>query len=248
MADATVLVQPPRRLSRKGGIKTVADFRTEPRLLVGALPVYDALPCANTLGVVELCYTDAVGADKVPGGVDTGEGIVSTFGAYVGVECFMGPWDDYADRARITLEQAEDRLVESHLSAYLEDEVTLSSFASYADAIGSLEEVADTGYIGLPVVLMSRADAALAVANFAVFPDAGFDGRLWTANGTPVLASGLFAAGHIFLTGGITVLQSEVVVSQGLDTTHNTSLALAERAFNIIIDCDYAIGASVDTP
>lgn len=47
------------------------------------------------------------------------------------------------------------------------------------------------------------------------------------------------------MSGGITVLTSEITLTEGLDITHNTNLAVAERAYNIIVDCDYRTVATI---
>lgn len=250
MATPTITVQPATRRPRKGGISSVADFRLEPRLMVGALPVYDALPCSFAQNDVSLCYAPNVDAsDKTAEGIDTGEGIGPTFGGYVGVQCFVGPWDDYAERARITLEQSRDRVVETAVSEYLIANATGGPSADLVGAIAQLEQFADQEYVGLPVLWMSRANAVLAAAAFGIFPDDSYDGRLWTANGTPVVASGSFLDTDIYITSSLTVLHSEVVVREGLDLTHNLNMAIAEQAYNIIFDCgNYAINATITTP
>lgn len=249
MADPTILVQPPARKPRKGGIRTALDFREEPRLFLGALPNYDALPCSLTVGEIELCYVDVTVPDKETEGIDVATGILPTFGGYVGVECFVGPWDDYADRARDTLEQSEDRVIERALSAWLDDQAaSVTGGADWASVIGALEQAADENYVGQPIIYLNRADAAEAASQLAVFPDDSYDGRIWTANGTPVVAGFAFAAGQASLTGSATVLHSEISVSEGLDITHNRNMAIAERAYNLIIDCDYAIKALITTP
>jgi hypothetical protein len=249
MANPTITVGAPRRQARKGGLTTVADFRTEDRLLTGANVVYDALPCSLIVADVQLCYAPDVEAEnKVGGGIDIAAGIVDTFAGYVGVECFVGPWDDYADRARDTFQQSQDRLVEARLAAWTEAATTTVASGDYVAVIGALEEAADANYIGLPVLQLSRADAVAAAAAFAIFPDDSYDGRLWTANGTPVLASSAYTAGKVGITGGITVLQSQIVVSEGLDITHNLNLAIAERGFNLIVDCGYRAVGTIGTP
>ena len=243
MADPTITVQPPTRRPRKGGISTVADFRTDNRLFIGALPVYDALPCSLEVESVELCYVDSEAVDKVPEGIEIAEAIGPTFGGYMGVECFVGPWDDYADRARASLEAAQDRVIEEALSDYLATLGPGTGSADLVTLIANLESEADAAYVGGPTILISRYEATIAASQFALFPDPSFDGRLWTANGTPVLASSQFDVGRVYSVGALTVLQSEIVVSEGYALTTNRNMAIAERAFNILIDCDYvAIG------
>lgn len=246
MADPTITTQPPRRTPRKGGIVDVADFRTDDRLAAGVGTVYDADSCTVDLGEINLCYApDVSPSAKVGEGIVTGDGIVPTFGGYVGVECFIGPWDDYVGRARAALEQSEGRFIESVLGPWLTAGVAVAA-TSLADAIAKLEQHADANYVGAPVLHLSRQNAVLAASQFLIFADQdASSGRLWTANGTPVVASGAYAAGDVRMSGGITVLTSEITVTEGLDITHNTNLAVAERAYNIIVDCDYRTVATI---
>lgn len=249
MANPTITIAAPRRLARKGGISTVAEFRTDDRLFLGANLVYDALPCAMGVTDVQLCYGPDVDADdKVGAGIQIATSIIDTFGGYVGVECFMGPWDDYADRARDTLAQGQDRVIEARLGTWLSSAATTVATGGYAGVIGALEEVADQSYLGLPALHLSRQDAVLAAAEFAIFPDDSYDGRLWTANGTPVVASSSYAVGKVAISGDILVVQSGIRVSEGLDLTHNRNLAIAERAFNIAVDCDFRAVGTIGEP
>lgn len=241
---ATITVQPPRRLPRKGGLSSAAEFITESRLLVGALPVYDALPCVPTVGEISLCYAPVTVDAKEADGIAISEGIMPSFGGYVGVECFIGPWDDYAERARASLELTQDRLLEDRLNTWLIDEADpITGGTTWVETIASLENAADNLYLGQPVILLNRGDAVRAAAEFAIFPDDSYDGRLWTANGTPVVSSSMLSPNFVSATGGITVLQSDIVVSEGFALPFNRNMAIAERAYNIIIDCDFAVRA-----
>lgn len=248
MAEPTITVQPPTRVPRRGGLKSVADFRTEDRLFLGALPVYDALPCSMAVRAVELCYVDSPADPKTAEGIDIGQGLFLTFGGYVGVECFIGPWDDYADRARETLIQSEDRLIEGALGGWIGMSSALPPSADYVTAIAAAEEYADGQYPGRPVIVMNRGAAVIAASQLALFPSDNNDGRLFTANGTPVIASFAVDTDVVLISGGITILQSEIAVSEGYDLTHNTNMAIAERAYSIIVDCDFAGQAPVVAP
>lgn len=249
MADPTITTAPPRRTPRKGGISSVADFRTDNRLASGVGVNYDADSCTVDLGAITLCYAPVTVDDKEPQGITIGNGIGPTFGGYVGVECFIGPWDDYADRARAALEQSEDRLIESVLAEWLPDGGLLSG-TSLADVIAKLEGHADANYVGAPVLHLSRQNAVLAASQFLIFTDTNdpASGKLWTANGTPVVASGAYGPTDVRISGDITVLHSEVVVTQGFGLTQNRSMAVAERTYNIIVDCDYRVTGAIIPP
>ena len=43
-------------------------------------------------------------------------------------------------------------------------------------------------------------------------------------------------------------MQSSIAVREGLDLTHNTSLAIAERAFNLLVDCGYRVEGAITIP
>jgi hypothetical protein len=179
----------------------------------------------------------AAPTDKVVGGLGTGASVVPNFGGYIGVECFLhGDPNEYGPRAQQALELAQDRLIEGVLWGWITAAAATGTAVGLAAGIALAEENADVTYVGRPVIHMSRQDAVTA---FAAGVLAVREGRLLTPNDSPVVASGAYATGIIGVTGGITVEQSSIRVSPGLNYTKNTMLAIAERVYGLIVDCDY---------
>lgn len=178
--------------------------------------------------------------DLVGGGLTAGAGIVPNFGAYVGVQCFIGDtMDEFGPRARTQMEASQDRAVEAVLWGWLNaapNTAVTAASGGLDEAIAQAEQFADANYIGEPVLHVSRHDAVRAGV---LSPNPVSDGKIWTPNGTPVVASSKYTSGTVVVSGGIGVTQSEVIVREGLDITHNTMLAIAERVFGIAVDCDF---------
>lgn len=346
MAAPRVLVAPPKRTPRAGGLATVAEFRPNERLGVAEGLQYDPEVCGLAVGSIQLCYGPAVNpgvnevqtvtitggptggtfrltwngqqtaviaynanaatvqaalealsnigvgnvvvgggpgpatpytvtfvgqfasenvaqmtathtftggttpaiavttttpgappTDKIVGGLGTGQHIVPNFGGYIGVECFLhGDPDEYGPRAQAALEAAQDRFIEGVLWGWITAGAATGTAAGLLATIALAEENADNAYIGQPVLHLSRQDADTAFAANAL---ALVDGKLVTPHLTPVVASGAYATGVVGVTGGITVEQSSIRVSPGLNYTKNTMLAIAERVYGLLVDCDY---------
>lgn len=250
MATPTVRIQAPRRLPRKGGITAVAEVFEDPRIAAAGALQYDAEACSLAVGEIQLCYgPDVSAADKTGDGLSAGEGIVPVFGGFVGVQCYAGSTEDeYGPRAKAQLEAVQDRLIESVLWGWLTAEAATGAGATLAAAIGAAEEHADANYVGLPVLHLSREDAVLAAAAGAISPNPADNGKLWTPNGTPVVASSSYASGTVAVSGGVSVGHTPTKVIEGQDYAHNQFLAIAERAYGLAVDCDYRAEFTVTTP
>lgn len=240
MADAThYLDTPPRRSPRRGGIRSVAEFRAASnRLGLGGIVEYTSPGCGLAVGDIELCYPSPASpqADKVRSGIDTLQGIGPVFGIYAGVECYLDGSDFDADARRL-LEQGADRAVEAALNAWLQAQTEEASVSTLAAAIAEAENEADGNYPGLPTLILNRGDAQLAFTERALEGDGA--GNLWTASGTPVLASANITAGTVTATGGITVLEGAVISSRADRLELNKEFAIAEQVFAIVVDCGY---------
>lgn len=241
MADPMVTIERPRRRPRKGGLSSVIEFTQSDRLFAGNGVQFDADQCMLPVGSVQLCYTPNVGAtDKQGEGTSWGEGIGVNFAGYVGVECFLheGSAADFQDRARRGFEAGQDRFVEAQVWAWLAAATGLAAATSIASAIGKLEEHADANYVGMPILHLSREDVNLAAAAGIIETEPG-SGLLFTVNGTPVVASSAYASGTIAISGDMTGVQSELRVRSDISHKTNRELAIAERAFNVAVDCDF---------
>lgn len=248
MADATHYVEPPRRSPRSGGIRTVAEFRpADSRLSLGGIVEYTSPGCGFTVGEVELCYPSPMGdqAEKTRSGISTLEGIIPAFGAYAGVECWAGGSDFEADARRL-LADGVDRALEARLNTWIAADTVGSTLDSWVEAVAVSDDWADDHYVGLPVLLMNRGDAVRAHGLRVLESDG--TGRLWTPNGTPVMASAAFTAGTIASIGGITVLEGAVTAFTANRWELNKEYAIAEQVFAILVDCNYLETWDVTVP
>jgi len=249
MADATHFVEAPRRSPRRGGIRSVAEFRAaENRFGLGGVVEYTSPGCGLAVGQVELCYPSPADpqAEKARSDISTLEGIGPIFGVYAGVECWLGGSDFEADARRLLADGA-DRAVEVALVNWINtDTPSLTVPDSFAEAVAASDDWADQHYVGLPVLVMNRGDAVRAHADRALDNDG--TGMLWTPNGTPVLASAAVPAGKIASVGGITVLEGAVTTAITQQWELNREFAIAEQVFAILVDCNYLETWTVTVP
>jgi len=241
MADAThYLDAPPRRSPRRGGIRSVAEFRAAPnRFGLGGIIEYTSPGCGMAVGDIELCYPTPADpqAEKTRSGIDTLSGIGPVFGIYAGVECYLDG-SDFESDARLLLENGADRAVESAFNEWVQSHAPEAPLADLVTAIAAAEDAADREYVGLPVLVMNRGEAQFAFTQRALEGDG--TGNLWTGSGTPVLASAEITAGTVTVTGGITVLEGAVITSRADRLELNKEFAIAEQVFGIVVDCEYA--------
>lgn len=244
MADPTVHVAPPQRRPRKGGIRAVANFAPLERAFAAEAVDWVDVACGFPQAAPGLCWGEAVApAEKSRYGFDTGES-APIFPLYAGVECYLqSEGDTFETEARALLASGTDRAVEQKLSAYLDVlNPTPDPAADLEVAIAFLDDYADSFYVGQPVIHMARALAVRAKARMLLDGDA--DGNLWTANGTPVSA-GDYNPFNVYVTGDVTVYESEVVSTIAIDPRHNRQMALAEQAFAFGIDCNFTAAVSL---
>jgi hypothetical protein len=247
MAGPKVSISPPTRKERKGGIKSVVgEFESAPRLAAAESLQWVSAGCEFPKAAPGLCYVpNPVTGDKTYVGIDTGSGPI--FALYQGVKCYLGTGDDpdYDERARALLEAGEARGVEEVLWEYLNTAGgTGPAQTSWVAAIGQMDEAADTLYVGQPVIMMSRFAAVQARAAKAIFGDEE-TGRLWTANGTPIIASAAASDTVAVVFGWPTVFAGEFVTTRTADLTLNQEMAISERVYGIAVDCEFALHYAV---
>jgi hypothetical protein len=250
MAGPKVTISPPERKERKGGIKSViGEFSAAPHLAAAESLQWISDGCDFPQAAPGLCYVpNPVLGNKEFGGIDRGSGPI--FALYQGVKCYLGTGDDpdYDERARALLEQGEARGVEEVLWEYLNTAGGTGPVqANILDAIAQADEAADTLYIGQPVIMMSRAAAVWAREARAIFGDEE-TGRLWTANGTPIIASAAASDYTVVVFGWPTVYASEFVVTRTADLMLNQEMAIAERVYGIAVDCEFALHYATALP
>jgi hypothetical protein len=244
MSNPTTTVPTPVRKERRGGIKSVVgDFVPAERLAVATNLQWVADNCDFPKAAPGLCYAEIpVTGSKEFGGLSVGDGPI--FALYAGVKCYLGNDTDYAERARAQLEAGEGRGVEEVLWEYgMTKGGTGPAQTSWVAAIGQADEAADTLYVGRPVIMLSRFAAVQARAAKAIFGDE--EGNLWTANGTPVIASAAATDTALIVFGWITVYASSLIATEAPDPITNQELALAERVYGIAVDCNFALHYAV---
>lgn len=244
-----IFVEPPRRNPRKGGIKSViGDFVSVDRLPIGSEVEWIADGCEFPKAAPGLCFVpNPVVEDKTFDGIAVGAGPI--FGLYSGVECFLGPDNDFEARAQKALAEGEGRGVEEVLWEWA---ATIGGAplpaTTLVDAIAQAEESADSYYIGAPVMMMSRRVAVWARSVGALFGGTAWDGDLWTANGTPVIASAAASDAQLSIFGWPTVYGSDVITTRVINHTVNREMAIAERVYGIAVDCSFIFNYAVTAP
>lgn len=239
MADPIITVAPPRRETRRGGIKALGEFITTPRLGASAGVQYVSEGCSFPSGAPGLCWGAVVPGDKTTEGLDIELGILTNFGQYVGVECFLGAdtAEDYARRARNLLVQTEEHEVEAAIQTWGALAPTPGAATTFAGGIALADAQADQSYVGRPVIFLNRGDAVLAAAEGAIEGDR--DGNMWTINGTPVVSSWTIGVGEVIVTGWPTVYVSDIEVVTSIQPSTNREMAIAERVYGVAVDCNF---------
>jgi hypothetical protein len=249
VANPTVYTNPPARKARKGGLLNVIGGVTSlDRLGVASTVEWTEEACNPAMEIAPgLCWGTVSATTKEYADITTGESL-PVFAGYYGVECFLGG-DDYDARARRGLEATEGRFIEKQLYDLALEPAVAAPFADAVTVVAALDGYADANYIGQPIIHASRAGAVIAGASQAIYPDQPRDGDLFTANGTPVVASSeygsLVGLPGAWATGWITVYGGPVVVTRTYDLLHNREMAVAERIYAIAIDCNFVYGAAV---
>jgi hypothetical protein len=230
-----------------GGIRPVATWVTNARIGAAESVVYMSDGCTFPQPAIGLCYGEDVTDEKVGVGIDQFDGAVEPFALYGGVECFIGPDNDFADRARNILIQGEDRAIEERLWNWANTGAEDAGAATtLTEAIANVDKWADGNYLGRPIILMSRADAVKASAEGSI--EAGLDGVATTVNGTPVVATGQGVDGNVQIVGAVTILRSEVSDIAAVDYRFNKDFAVAEAVYTFLVDCDFHAHSIVTAP
>lgn len=245
------LVTAPTRRPRVAGIKSVVQITPEPRLAVametGGITWEDVgcgLPAETRAG----CYATDTGLPPKSGDGPAQYGSILTepFAQYKGVECWLGGEGSdgsYEEQARAVLEAGEERLLESRLWAWAW-QAQANTAVNLQEAIGFLEDRADGLYVGQGIILMDRQDAEVASAAGVIeFKD----GMLQTKLQTPVIAIGgsTVPRGRLALVGAIGIYASETRVALGRELRDNVALGLAERVYDMGVDCGFRIDVTV---
>lgn len=244
MAGPALQIQPPVRQRREGGIEEVADFRLNSRLASVGGVTFQSDGCTFPQLSEHLCYVgEADPAEKTFDGIDLIDGIGDPFPLYAGVKCFIGPDDDFAERAERSLSDGRHVELEKAVATWAAGGTALADGATQAEATARVEQAISAGYNGQGVILMSAFDAIMADAQGILYRDSA--GQIRTILGTPVLASGSIEAGSVYGVGAIAVEHSAVQTQQVENLDTNTNWALAEQVFAIAVDCGFRVTSDI---
>lgn len=244
MANPRITVPAPVRQPRRGGFLSVIPVVDVPNLAAAETVEWEANPCGIVQPGIGLCWGDVSELEKDQRqALDWGFATGFVALGYYGVECFLGDYD-YTAKAREGLEEAEGIFLEHVVQETVFDSSTAPAAPAVnvaADGLIAAENFADTryrvagGYIARPIIWINRGDAIRYAAAFLIFGDS--EGNLWTANGTPVIASGEFTPGEIWVSGQATVYRSPITDIPAQNLTLNREMAIAERVYAIGFDC-----------
>lgn len=238
---AQVVTEAPTRPERVGGIKRVAEIRTVPRIGAAETVVYISDGCTFAQPAIGLCYSTAVNTPKTGVGIGNLNAAVAPFALYGGIKCFIGPDNDYAERARRVLVQSEERAIEQRLATWATGAAATVTGGSVTGAVAAVDNALDANYLGQGIILMNRGDVVRAASAEAV--TLGLGGAV-TANDTPVVGSGMVPAGTVLGLGAVTILRTEAVDIDAIDPYHNTDWAVTEAVYAVLVDCNYAVKAA----
>lgn len=242
MAGPTIQIEAPPRSDRLGGIGDIATFRSNDRLGAAAEVVFQSDACSFPSTEENRCYAAAVVSDKSFTGIDVVDAIGAPFTLYAGVKCFAGPDPDELQRASEILDRGRDRELENALEVWAAGGTVLAAGGFVINAIANVEQALDDQYLGRGVILMSRADAVMAAADQALIADGS--GRLFTPNGTPVIASGRVTPGVVYGLGAIVVEYTDTFTREVIQTELNQHFALAEAMFVLAVDCGFRVSST----
>lgn len=254
-------VTTPPRSGRTGGLLAI----TQPIDITDAHAQngvqYEADACALPDFAPGLCDDSYIPADLIPDEKDYGNGPEWTqsfpFALYVGYECWM-PGDEYGAKALSILEAGETYGIERGLSVarfQSDDPIVIDGTFDLKHGIARLEQELGERYQGLGVIHMSREVASLALTGGSVDVDGSY--KVATKQGVPVSnGSGYGVNGPeavvpddgsawIFATGDVHVFRSPAETYTSDTPNKNTTDALAERVYNITLDCEFILAIQV---
>lgn len=258
---APVTVRPiarPTLAPRTGTILDVASVADVDSLWVtndsvAGEPAYETFACGGQVNFwAPLCQAGTRTKTFTNPGWATGR----SFAVYRAVECkSVGfDWDEAEAKMRDAFAVTESAGIESALMSLWtkgSTDVTGGGGTALAlpNAIGVLEQYASVNYGYRPTLMMSRLMGVLLKASNLLNPDGT------SAFGTPVVAGGYSdttgpgdaapgtGAEWVYVLGAVTILRTPVQVFRTIDTANNIVRVLAERAYEVVVDCDFIAGA-----
>lgn len=246
-------VDNPQRRAPRGGLMAVANVidTQNGHILQGITYTPDA--CDFPSLTPGSCWVSEDGGltEKVFDAVPDAVNAVLSFTLHAGVECFIGPDDDFAARATRVLENGESLAVEKALYNILNAPVALATETTIQGAVARAEQWLANHYNGLGMIHMDRRDASFALQAGSI--EANDNYSLETKQGVPVANGGGYGDvdgapdGVLFATGQVNIWRTGIVQTGTYKLDTNASIALVERSYAITIDCGALAKITVDT-
>lgn len=262
---ASLLTVPtPTRQAPRGGLLSVANVidTADGHILQGAtyvpescdFPALTPGSCWATLNPVD--ENDDPILEKSFSAIGDPVTTTVSFLLHAGVECFVGPDEDFMDRANRILEFGESVALEQIvLQQLLSPASSLATETSLVNGIARAEQWLSRNYPGLGLIHMDRRQASLAMQNGSlarVKDDPNF--RVETGQGVPVANGGGYGSldgsaadpQFIYATGQVNLFRGPLTRTEAVQWTQNTQVALVERPYAVTIDCDAIAKVTVD--
>lgn len=238
-------VAAPVRKPQRGTLSDVADFQVDARVGASEDITFEQAPCAVLAKATRgLCWEDAPD-DKTSEGPVWNDAIAAPFALYQGTECYLSSEaeSEYSADALQALEQTQDAALALKVAAWAEGGANAGAGATL---VASLAEVSDhlrENYVGEGIILASPYDINLLFAAGALEYDASGIPR--TALDQPVLPVVGQDRSRISAVGAVGVRHSAGKAIAATDHETNTTLAIAERVYVIVVDCTYRSTSTV---
>ncbi len=240
---ATQTVTGPTRKPRLYDLRSVMEFEEDSRLGAFQAVTYDPEPCGTPRTTIALCWEDqAEKGEKTGDGTDWANAIMDPFVQYAGVSCYMGEGQDFADRARAILDGGDDDEIGGRIAAWaIANGQAVDVGAKLGDALANVEQAIRAGYLGQGIILVNARTATILGESGGL---SAKDGILQTPLGTPIAVSSEVGVGVVIGLGATKVVHSPTREHEANDHRNNTALAIAERIYTVLVDCDFAVHAS----
>lgn len=238
----------PHSLTAVASVTAVPD-----RVAFSGVEYIDDIACGLPGFAPNLCSPDiaalvAPGTEKQFSGIDTTEG--DRFGLYAGVECYLGAFTDYEQRAVRTLERGQSFGVEkaAHFTIF-EGAEDLGTAVPPVIGLALLEQYAGAHYGGRPTIHLTPW-AATVLAHCGVIER--YDGELVTKIGSQVIVGSGYdqaltgTTSEMFATGAVHLFHGNITTVSAPAAATNRERALAERVYSLTAEC-FAASVTIDT-
>lgn len=253
---SALTIDTPTRQSARGGLLRVANVidSNDPHILQGITYVPDG--CDVPLITPGSCWvtnSPTPPANKTFQGIDDPVTTQLSFVLHAAVKCFMGPDEDFMERARRVLREGESVAVEKAVKSQLFDPVaSLATETTFPGALGRAEQWLSANYPALGMVHLDRRVATINEGMFEISKDY----VLSTKQGVPVANGGGYGATTgagsdpytIFATGQVNIWRSPIVEVGTQEVEKNSTIAIVERHFAVAVDCGLIAKITVDIP